>query len=47
MSLFPAVMFDGRNEIGKDVWVDIMEDKNLTGFFFFLWNVLVVRRIRF
>lgn len=34
MSLFPAAMFDGRSEIGGDVWVDITEDKTWQDFFF-------------
>lgn len=43
-SFFPAVLFAGRSEIGKDIWVEITEDKNLAGlFFFFLWNVLVAK----
>lgn len=44
ISFFPAVLFAGRSEIGKDIWVEITEDKNLAGFFFsFLWNVIVAK----
>lgn len=37
-------MFAGKSGIGEDVWVDITEDKkNWQAFFFFLWNILVVK----
>lgn len=35
MSLFPAVLFAGRSEIGDNIWVEITEEKIWQDFFSF------------